>query len=620
MAIRYAALGPLLSEEGSRAFLGLRIVDEASVSPCALIWAPEEVLREPERVEFLRRDTARASVLEHPNIVRVFGLVELEEGLARAVEYADAESLRRILKLTTRLPANLAARVVLDAALGVQYAHLAGNEDGTPLVHADLRPETLLVSYSGATKVSGYGALAVAPVETGGRRVIGRRRHCAPEQILGGRAAVSQQTDIYLLGALLYETLTGEVPFQNEKNFDKAVVSKPPALLDSALVPQALRPVIGKAMAKKGNLRFATVQAFREAVEEGAGGAAEREEVAAFLASTFKEDDARQARQREIDRGLQEWKAERALAAAAVSASRPPAPSTSAAPPPPEPAPSPAPQVAMPPPEPRPEPRPELRPVKPAAPEPRARVAECEEEEPPPRSRTPAWLVLLPVAAAAAAAFLWFRPRPSRGPERPAAAAQPAPEKLASAPPAESAPSSEPAAPPSAAGPGPEKESSKEAPLQTEAGAAAEAQPPATGATLEVATTPPLMVALDGQAMGRSPLSAPVAPGRHRLTFSEPSTGLQLARTVDAKPGANRLVFTVGKGAVTVEAPSGCEVRIDGRVVGRTPLPGPVPVFEGSHRIQVKLGSATWQQAFRLREGEQMRFDVETDARDVPQE
>ena len=313
MAIRYVALGPLLSEEGSRAFLGLRLLDGAA-SPCALVWVPEHVLGEPEQIEQLRKETARAAALQHPNIVQVYGLVELDEGLARAVEFADGESLRRLLKVATRLPNGLAARVVIDAALGVQYAHLSGNEDGTPLVHGDVRPETLLVSYSGVTKVSGYGALTVAPKELGGRRVIGRRRHCAPEQILGGRGAVSQQTDVYLLGALLFELLTGEVPFQGEKDFDKAVVTKQPPLLDSPLVPKGLRPVIGKAMAKKGSLRFPTVQAFCAAVEEATGGIAERAEVADFLERSFKDDDSRLTRRMAIEHGIQEWSDDSALA------------------------------------------------------------------------------------------------------------------------------------------------------------------------------------------------------------------------------------------------------------------------------------------------------------------
>src|SRR5690606_40989819 len=56
--------------------------------------------------------------------------------------------------------------VVADAAMGIHYAHLAGNDDGTPLVHGDIRPETLMVSFGGVCQVTGYGALGVAPKES----------------------------------------------------------------------------------------------------------------------------------------------------------------------------------------------------------------------------------------------------------------------------------------------------------------------------------------------------------------------------------------------------------------------------------------------------------------------
>ncbi|MBI5544550.1 MAG: protein kinase, partial [Deltaproteobacteria bacterium] len=323
MGTRYVALGPLLSGEGSRAFLGLKITD-GEASPCALIWVPERVLSDPELVEQLRRDTSRAAGLDHPNVVRVHGLIEVEEGQARVVEFADGESLRRVLDVSKRLPSNLAARVAADAALGVQYAHLAGNEDGTPLVHGDLRPETLLVSYSGVTKVSGYGALNVAPKEMGGKRVMGRRLHCAPEQILGGRDAVTAQTDVYLLGVILYELLTGVVPFEGEKDFDKAVLNKQPPLLNSEYVPPILRPIIGKAMAKKGPLRYPTAQAFREAIEEAMGELADHAELAAFLDRSFCSDDARAARRRELENGIQEWVVRKGLKLAAPPKPPPP--------------------------------------------------------------------------------------------------------------------------------------------------------------------------------------------------------------------------------------------------------------------------------------------------------
>jgi serine/threonine-protein kinase len=623
MATRCIPLGPLFSGEGSRAFLGLRITD-GEASPCALVWVPEDVTCEPDLVERLRNETSDAAKLTHPNILRVFGLTEVDEGLARVVEYADGESLRRVLEVTKRLPGGLAARIAVDAALGVQYAHLGGNEDGTALVHGDLRPETLLVSYAGVTKVSGYGALTVAPKETGGKRVMGRRRHSAPEQILGGRYAVTPQTDVYLLGLVLYEALTGEVPFQGEKDFDAAVVTKQPPLLNSELVPARLRPVIGKALAKKGSLRFPTVQAFREAVEEAMGRLPDRFDLGAALEAAFASDNARRARQRVLEDGIQEWVVRKGLGRAAQPAAPKPAPTapsgSSFTPAPPRPRAPPVeaappllvdeafeaveevlelpPAVHRPPLEVKvPERRSCSQPPTPAAVPQEERAAAHATAPRTVRRRLSPWVVAIPALTVAVAVAFWMGRR--SGPEKlaPPLAAVPS----AAAPQGEDLGSTRASAGPAASARVAESPRSRQidpAPL------------PRPKPTLEVVTSPPLTVSVDGKVAGRTPSRLDLAPGPHRVTLSDPSQGIRIVRNVHVKPGMNRLALTVGKGTVTVSGPSGCEVRIDSRVVGRTPLDGPVPVFEGSHRIQVTLGDAHWQESFSLVDGEQVTVDV----------
>ncbi len=611
MATRCVPLGPLFSGEGSRAFLGLRIAD-GEASPCALVWVPETITCEPDLVERLRRETSSAAKLSHPNIVRVFGLAEVDEGLARVVEYADGESLRRVLEVTKRLPEGLAARVAVEAALGVQYAHLGGNEDGTALVHGDLRPETLLVSYSGVTKVSGYGALTVAPKETGGKRVMGRRRHCAPEQILGGRYAVTPQTDVYLLGVVLYEALTGEIPFLGEKDFDAAVVAKQPHL-NSEFVPPNLRPVLGKAMAKKGSHRFPTVKAFREAIEEAMGRIPDRFDLGAFLEAAFDADNARHARRRVLEEGIQEWVVRQGLRLAAQPA---PSKQQAAAPSeslstPQQPEPRAAPEAAEPPwlsPQ-------EVLEVPAAASAPQLEV-EADETPPLPQAAAqqgtvpPApkrgvspWALAIPALAAAAAMAFWMGRRT-------------APEKLdpptTAAAPTAAAPRADGGSMPAGAGPAPsvslaERESPRE--RQADAPPVPRAKP-----TLEVVTSPPLTVSVDGRVVGRAPSKVEVAPGPHQVTLSDKSQGIRIVRKVHVKPGANRLALTVGKGSVAVSGPSGCDVRIDGRFVGRTPLGAPVPVFEGDHRIHVTLGDAHWQETFSLVDGEQVTVDLKFQA------
>src|SRR5258706_5648727 len=146
MAVHYQAIGPLLAGEGSRAFLGLEVLDDGRAYPVVLVWLPEGAAKDKVLFERIKRETEHASKLEHPNIVRVHGFGHLEEGYARVVEYADGESLRTTVQRATKIPVAMAARIACDAATGVHYAHLAGNDDAVPLIHGDVRPETVPIS------------------------------------------------------------------------------------------------------------------------------------------------------------------------------------------------------------------------------------------------------------------------------------------------------------------------------------------------------------------------------------------------------------------------------------------------------------------------------------------
>jgi len=310
--VRYHPLGPLLAGEGSRAFLGLALAEGAPPRPVVLVWAPPDVTRDSELSAQLGRETQRAAVLEHPNILRVHGLVPLEAGLARITEFADGESLRRVLEVRPRIPSAFAALIVSDVAMGVHYAHLAGNDDGTPLVHGDLRPETVMVSFNGVCKVTGYGALNVAPRERNGRRVRNRRNYSAPEQLMGGREAVTARTDVFLLGLMLHECLSGRMPFQDASDSDQAVLTRqlPPLPSD---VPRGLAEVVRISTSKRGNERYATALEFREAVVAAVEGLPSAETFSEFLVQLFPPDrDARATRRQMLEIGLADVAARRA--------------------------------------------------------------------------------------------------------------------------------------------------------------------------------------------------------------------------------------------------------------------------------------------------------------------
>ncbi len=303
-SVRYQSLGPLLAGEGSRAFLGLALEDGAPPRSVVLIWAPQEIAQNPEMTARLTRETSRALVFEHPNILRVHGLAVQDGGVARVTEFADGEPLRRLLEAHPRLPPQFAALVVADAAMGLHYAHVAGNDDGTPLVHGDIRPETLMISFGGVTKVTGYGALGVAPRERDGKRVKNRRKYSAPEQLLGGREAVNVQSDVFLLGLVLHESLSGKMPFKETADPDKAVLNRslPPLPQD---VPLKIDAVVRKATTKRAYDRYPSALAFREALVEAVGTLPTHAQFAEFMSKYFPpEHEARAARRRVIEAGI----------------------------------------------------------------------------------------------------------------------------------------------------------------------------------------------------------------------------------------------------------------------------------------------------------------------------
>ncbi|XXF75673.1 protein kinase [Myxococcaceae bacterium GXIMD 01537] len=300
----YHPLGPFQTGEGSRAVLALALEDGRTPYPVVLVWAPPEVVQDAERTAELLRETRSAALLEHPHILRVHGLTSQDGGLARVTEYADAESLRSILRVCKRLPPALAARLIADAASAAHHVHVSGPSGGGPLLHGDLRPETLLVSFQGLCKVTGYGALSVAPKEPDGRRVPNRRKYTAPEQLLGGRDASSAQTDIFHLGLLLYECITGTMPFKDPYDPDGAILTRELPRM-AGEVPRPFEPVIRKATAKRAHERYPSALAFQNAVMQAAGEPLpSHEALGAFLSQHFPpEGEVRAARRRLLEEG-----------------------------------------------------------------------------------------------------------------------------------------------------------------------------------------------------------------------------------------------------------------------------------------------------------------------------
>jgi TonB family protein len=210
-----------------------------------------------------------AAQLNHPNIVHIFDLGRIESGgYFIAMEHVDGRDLRSILHLARdtglRVPISLAVSIAAKIAAALDYAHRRRGDDGSDLhiVHRDVSPPNILVSTDGDIKLCDFGiakaASKVSRTETGALK--GKVPYMSPEQAWG--KAVDQRSDIYSLGAVLFEMLAGHKLFRGDSDLDvlekvRAGDVVAPSGLNSE-VPPALDAAVLKALAREPDDRYAS--------------------------------------------------------------------------------------------------------------------------------------------------------------------------------------------------------------------------------------------------------------------------------------------------------------------------------------------------------------------------
>lgn len=571
---RFMPLGPLDSGPSSRAFLGYEEGASGPLWPVVLVWVPEDVEEDPDRMSQLREDTERAAQIDHPNVIRVIGCERLDEGFARVVEFGDAESLRGFLSAARAaqrpLPPPFLLRVLSDAAAGVHHVHEMGQAEGNvrSRLHGALRPETLLVGFDGTTKVTGYGALAVAPRDVFGARLSPRLQYLSPEELEGGPGAADRRSDVYGLGLVLYDALAGRLPYRiAEPDFEQRVLAGELPIEPLAAVPPLLRELVAKALARKPADRFPTAALFQQAVEGlSPWTAAQVSQVcAALIPESSPERSGRAQLLREV--GFPPGPLPRPVVRHRAPAAKP------AAPKPVQPTTAARPQSAPPPPA-------ISRPL----------VVERTLTPPPPRQGIPlAAVVIGGLVFALLLVGLIFVARPDLGRALvsgtpvlpPLPQVQPLAQVKAALPP-DVPPEPLPLPPP--------------APLP---------------ATLDLSSDPPMQVAVDGKAQGTTPVSLEVSAGDHHIRFHDATNGIDVERTVHAKEGGHlKVPVHLSRASMEISAPDGATVFLDGKAQGTAPLAGPIKFFEGHHDIKVKMGKAVFDRQFTAQAGEALTLDV----------
>jgi serine/threonine-protein kinase len=217
-----------------------------------------------EFVERFRREASSAAALSHPNIVAIFDRGEWQGTYYIAMEYVAGRSLKTIVREQGALNPATAIDIVVQILRATRFAHKRG------VIHRDLKPHNVILDEEGRARVTDFGiARAGASDMTLTGSIMGTAQYLSPEQAQG--LAVSTASDLYSVGVILYELLTGVVPFEGETAVAiafkqvSAEPRPPSAVLDS--VPVALDGVVLRALAKDPSRRYADADEFIAALE-----------------------------------------------------------------------------------------------------------------------------------------------------------------------------------------------------------------------------------------------------------------------------------------------------------------------------------------------------------------
>ncbi|HEX2295501.1 MAG TPA: Stk1 family PASTA domain-containing Ser/Thr kinase, partial [Actinomycetota bacterium] len=268
---RYAVLEPVGSGGMAEVY---RARDELLGRDVAVKVLSDRLSRDRSFVERFRREAQSAANLNHPNVVSLYDYGADDGAYYIVMEYIEGKSLGDIVGESGALLPERAAEIASDVAAALERAHSSG------LVHRDIKPTNIMITSSGQTKVTDFGiarALGQSTEQTQMTQtgmVIGTAAYLSPEQAQGN--PVDARSDVYSLGCVLYEMLTGRPPFTGDAPL--AIAYKhvredavPPSTVNPD-VPRELDAVTLKALAKNPDNRYASAHEMREDLQRFLGG------------------------------------------------------------------------------------------------------------------------------------------------------------------------------------------------------------------------------------------------------------------------------------------------------------------------------------------------------------
>ncbi len=237
------------------------------------------VADDPRFVEMFLHEAELSMGLNHPNLCAIYEFGEQEHDYFIAMEWVRGVSITQMHKrLFERkeagLPAHVVARIGAEIADALHYAHNATNVEGLPLhlVHRDVTPDNIMLSFDGKVKLLDFGVAKAATQRqrTEAGMLKGKFAYMSPEQYQG--LEIDGRADVFSLGACLYEAVTGLALFHRSSEYETmgAIVSDEPAPRARTYrktVPQGLDDIIGKALEKDRSRRYATALEMHKALE-----------------------------------------------------------------------------------------------------------------------------------------------------------------------------------------------------------------------------------------------------------------------------------------------------------------------------------------------------------------
>jgi serine/threonine-protein kinase len=232
-----------------------RAFDETLQRQVAIKLLNREVASDSDQLERFRREARAVAQLSHPHVVGVIDQGEDNDRPYIVFEYVEGETLKERIRRLGRLP------IAEAVAYAIEIARALGAAHARHIVHRDVKPQNVLIDEEGSAKVTDFGIARTLDEEglTADGRVLGTTDYVSPEQALG--QPVTGQSDLYSLGVVLYEMLTGEVPFKGDNQVAVAMKHVREILPDVQVkrpeVSAALAAVVDTATAKRQEDRYA---------------------------------------------------------------------------------------------------------------------------------------------------------------------------------------------------------------------------------------------------------------------------------------------------------------------------------------------------------------------------